>query len=80
MMLKHRSLRHVQRCFRPRLIDLRSDTVTLPSLGQRNAMAICDVGDDIKGEDRTVKILESRMADLLGKQVLVMSLWCVYAV
>ena len=50
-----------------RAIDLRSDTVSRPSPGMRAAMAAAEVGDDVFGDDPTVKELESRMADLLGK-------------
>jgi len=49
-------------------IDLRSDTVTLPSEGMRQAMARAEVGDDVYGEDPTVNALEARVADLLGKE------------
>ncbi len=49
-------------------IDLRSDTVTLPSPGMRAAMAAAEVGDDVYGEDPTVRALEERAADLLGKE------------
>jgi threonine aldolase len=52
----------------PRLIDLRSDTVTRPSAGMRAAMASAEVGDDVFGEDPTVRALEERVADLLGKE------------
>ena len=48
------------------MIDLRSDTVTKPSAGMRRAMAAADVGDDVYGEDPTVRALEERVADLLG--------------
>ncbi|MBA2522259.1 MAG: threonine aldolase family protein, partial [Solirubrobacterales bacterium] len=48
------------------MIDLRSDTVTRPSAGMRQAMAAADVGDDVYGEDPTVNELEERAADLLG--------------
>jgi threonine aldolase len=50
------------------LIDLRSDTVTRPSAAMRRAMAEADVGDDVFGEDPTVKVLERRTAELLGKE------------
>jgi threonine aldolase len=50
------------------LVDLRSDTVTKPSPGMREAMANADVGDDVYGEDPTVNSLESRVADLLGHE------------
>ncbi len=50
------------------LIDLRSDTVTRPSDGMRQAMAQAPVGDDVYGDDPTVRRLEERVADLLGKE------------
>ena len=49
-------------------IDLRSDTVTRPSAGMRKAMAEAEVGDDVYGEDPTVRRLEERVAALLGKE------------
>jgi threonine aldolase len=49
-------------------IDLRSDTVTLPSPGMRKAMAEAPVGDDQYGEDPTVRRLQERLAELLGKE------------
>jgi threonine aldolase len=49
-------------------IDLRSDTVTSPSPGMRQAMAAAPVGDDQYGEDPTVNRLQERIADLLGKE------------
>ena len=49
-------------------IDLRSDTVTLPSAEMRQAMAAAPVGDDQYGEDPSVNQLQERIADLLGKQ------------
>src|SRR4051812_17900621 len=52
----------------PHAIDLRSDTVTRPSDAMRRAMAAADVGDDVFGEDPTVRSLEERVADLLGKE------------
>lgn len=50
------------------LIDLRSDTVTRPSKAMREAMASAEVGDDVYGEDPTVKQLEARSAELLGHE------------
>ncbi|MBU1304913.1 MAG: low-specificity L-threonine aldolase [Alphaproteobacteria bacterium] len=47
--------------------DFRSDTVTRPSAGMRAAMAEAEVGDDVFGDDPTVKQLEQRMAAMLGK-------------
>ncbi len=49
-------------------IDLRSDTVTKPTPAMREAMARAEVGDDVYGEDPTVKALEARVAELLGKE------------
>ncbi len=50
------------------LIDLRSDTVTRPVQAMRDAMARAEVGDDVYGEDPTVRVLEARVAELLGKE------------
>jgi threonine aldolase len=50
------------------IIDLRSDTVTKPTVGMRQAMASADVGDDVYGEDPTVNTLEAMAAKLLGKE------------
>lgn len=47
--------------------DFRSDTVTRPSEGMRAAMAAAEVGDDVFGDDPTVKRLESVLAERLGK-------------
>ena len=49
-------------------IDLRSDTVTSPSPGMREAMAAAPVGDDQYGEDPSVNRLQERIAELLGKE------------
>ena len=49
-------------------VDLRSDTVTQPTPGMREAMARAAVGDDVLGDDPTVIELQSRVAGLLGKQ------------
>jgi threonine aldolase len=49
-------------------IDLRSDTVTRPSPAMRRAMAEAEVGDDVFGDDPTVKRLESLVAERLGKE------------
>lgn len=48
--------------------DLRSDTLTRPTPGMRAAMAAADVGDDVYGEDPSVRALEERVAALLGKE------------
>jgi len=54
-----------------RVIDLRSDTFTVPDEGMRRAMASAQVGDDVWGEDPTVNRLEATVASLLGKQAAV---------
>jgi threonine aldolase len=50
------------------IIDLRSDTVTLPSPEMRRAMANADLGDDVFGEDPTVNRLQEMAAEMLGKE------------
>ena len=49
------------------VVDLRSDTVTRPTPGMREAMAGAEVGDDVMGEDPSVNELQRRSAALLGK-------------
>ena len=56
------------RTSRDGMIDLRSDTVTLPSPAMRKAMAEAEVGDDVFGDDPTVNALEERSAELLGAE------------
>ena len=51
-----------------RVIDLRSDTPTRPSEPMRLAMARAEVGDDVYGEDPTVRRLEERVAGLFGHE------------
>ncbi len=46
--------------------DFRSDTVTRPTPAMRRAMAEAEVGDDVYGEDPTVRRLEERTAEVLG--------------
>jgi threonine aldolase len=50
------------------MIDLRSDTVTLPSDAMRRAMALAEVGDDVYGEDPTVNKLEARAAEIFNRE------------
>lgn len=50
------------------MIDLRSDTVTLPTPAMREAMYRAEVGDDVYGEDPTVNRLEALAAERLGKE------------
>jgi len=49
-------------------VDLRSDTVTMPTPEMRRAMADAAVGDDIYGEDPTINALQERAAGLLGME------------
>lgn len=49
-------------------IDMRSDTVTRPTPAMRRAMAEAEVGDDVLDGDPTVRRLEARVAELLGKE------------
>ena len=51
-----------------RIIDFRSDTVTLPTDQMRDAMASAEVGDDVMGEDPTVNQLEGMAADIFNKE------------
>ncbi len=48
--------------------DLLSDTLTRPTEAMRAAMARAEVGDDVFGEDPTLRALEERVADLLGHE------------
>ena len=50
------------------MIDLRSDTVTRPSVAMRKAMASAKVGDDDYHDDPTVNLLEERAAEVVGKE------------
>lgn len=50
------------------MIDLRSDTVTLPTEKMRKAMATAELGDDVYGEDPTVNRLQAMAAERLGKE------------
>ncbi len=52
----------------PRVIDLRSDTVTRPTPGMREAMARAEVGDDLLGDDPTTRALEEASAARVGKE------------
>ena len=51
-----------------RTIDLRSDTVTLPTPEMRRAIAEAPLGDDVYGEDPTINRLEALAAELVGKE------------
>lgn len=50
------------------IIDLRSDTVTKPTRKMRQAMADAEVGDDVYGEDPTIRRLEETAAEMLGAE------------
>ncbi|MBT0570598.1 low-specificity L-threonine aldolase [Curvibacter sp. CHRR-16] len=50
----------------PKVVDLRSDTVTQPTAAMRAAMAAAPVGDDVFGDDPTVNALQERLAQALG--------------
>ena len=49
-----------------RLVDLRSDTVTQPTAGMREAMISAPLGDDVLGDDPSVIHLQEKIADMLG--------------
>jgi len=49
-------------------LDFRSDTVTWPTPGTRQAAANAQLGDDVYGEDPTVNELERLSAEMLGKE------------
>ncbi|MEA3189518.1 MAG: threonine aldolase [Thermoplasmata archaeon] len=51
-----------------RPLDFRSDTITQPTDAMRKAMAAAEVGDDVYGEDPTVKKLEAKAAKLVGME------------
>jgi threonine aldolase len=51
-----------------RKIDLRSDTVTQPSPGMREAMACAEVGDDVFGDDPTINRLQAVCAERFGME------------
>ncbi|MBS0290334.1 MAG: low-specificity L-threonine aldolase [Proteobacteria bacterium] len=51
-----------------KMIDLRSDTVTKPSMGMKQAMWDAELGDDVFGDDPTVHQLEELAATMLGKE------------
>ena len=50
------------------IIDFRSDTVTQPCEGMRDAMRNAEVGDDVNGDDPTVIRLQEKVAEMLGKE------------
>jgi threonine aldolase len=50
-----------------RIVELRSDTFTLPTESMRRAMAAAEVGDDVWDEDPTIHRLQQRAAEMVGK-------------
>lgn len=50
------------------ILDLRSDTLTLPTAGMKEAMFAAPLGDDVFGEDPTVNALETKIAALFGME------------
>lgn len=50
------------------MVDLRSDTVTMPTEGMRRAMSEAELGDDVFGEDPTINRLQQVAAEMLGKE------------
>ncbi|MDF2379188.1 MAG: GntG family PLP-dependent aldolase [Candidatus Gracilibacteria bacterium] len=54
-------------------IDLRSDTVTKPTLEMKQFMFDAEVGDDVFGEDPSINALEAKAADMFGKEA---ALYC----
>ena len=53
------------------MIDLRSDTITLPTPEMREAIYEAIVGDDVFGDDTSINNLEKRVAEILGKEAAV---------
>jgi threonine aldolase len=51
-----------------RVVDLRSDTLTMPTPAMRQAMYDAELGDDVYGEDPTVNRLEEKVAERLGTE------------
>src|SRR2546421_11870827 len=51
-----------------RIVELRSDTFTLPTDSMRRAMAAAEVGDDVWNEDPTIHRLQERAAEMVGKE------------
>lgn len=50
------------------MVDLRSDTVTKPTIEMREAIKNAEVGDDVLGDDPTIIQLQDMIAELLGKE------------
>src|SRR5438105_1761739 len=65
---KHRSTMTSMEVATMKIIDLRSDTVTRPTPGMREAMMRAELGDDVFGDDPTVNALQDRIAAMLDKE------------
>ena|SRR6266567_2408282 len=52
------------------MIDVRSDTVTCPTLSMLEAMLLARIGDDVFGEDETVNALQDKAAELCMEEAL----------
>uniref|UniRef100_A0A1B6KDU5 Aromatic amino acid beta-eliminating lyase/threonine aldolase domain-containing protein n=2 Tax=Graphocephala atropunctata TaxID=36148 RepID=A0A1B6KDU5_9HEMI len=51
-----------------RVVDFRSDTISVPTEGMRQAIYNAEVGDDVMGEDPSVNALEEKSAKMFGKE------------
>ena len=51
------------------IVDLRSDTVTVPTKKMLEFMMDSKVGDDVYGEDPAVNLLQTKVASMFGKEV-----------
>ena len=52
------------------VVDLRSDTVTQPTVAMRAAMMAAPLGDDVFGDDPSVNALQERIAARLGYRLI----------
>ena len=50
------------------MIDLRSDTVTMPSESMKQFMFNAPLGDDVYGDDPSINSLEEKSSDIFGKE------------
>ena len=51
-----------------KFIDIRSDTVTIPTIAMKKVFLESDYGDVTKGDDPVLPLLEKEVADILGKE------------
>jgi threonine aldolase len=52
----------------PRVVEMRSDTMTMPTLEMKAAMVAAELGDDVFGEDPTINELQHQAAQMFGKE------------